>query len=120
MADLPADAFHVDLTNLVDPDVLAGHSIVVADGPLLSDLEDQMADAFGPALDSFDAGDLLDAAPDLGVPVLSSAIRVVRSGVRERKLLEHHGDQRRAAMNVASDVAIVGVASRQAAASGSV
>lgn len=108
MANLPADALHVDLTQAIDPDVLAAHSVVVADGLLMSDLHDQMADALGPVLDGFDAGDLLAAGSDLAVPVLGSAIRVVRSGMRERKLVEHHGDRRRAAANVASDVTIVG------------
>jgi hypothetical protein len=67
-----------------------------------------MADAFGPVLDSFDFTDLMDSAADLGIPVLGSVIRVVRSGMRERKLIAHHGDTRRAAANIASDVAIIG------------
>lgn len=108
MDGLPADAFHVDLSTPLDPDLLAEHSVVVADGLFLSDLQDQMADAFGPVLDSFDAGDLLDSAADLGIPVLGSALRVVRSGLREHKLIAVHGDKRRAAANVASDVGIVG------------
>jgi hypothetical protein len=108
MGGLPADAFHVDLGVPLDPDLLAEHSVVVADGLFLSDLQDQMADAFGPVLDSFDASDLLDSATDLGIPVLGSAIRVVRSGLRERKLVAIHGDRRRAAANVATDVGIVG------------
>lgn len=108
MEGLPADAFHVDLSAPLDPDLLAGHSVIVADGLFLSDLQDQMADAFGPVLSSFDAGDLLDGAADLGIPVLGSAVRVVRSGVREHRLVAHHGDKQRAAANIASDVAIVG------------
>lgn len=110
MQGLPADAFHVDLSQPLDPDLLADHSVVVADGLLLSDLQDQMADALGPVLESFDVTDLLDSAADLGVPVLGSAIRVVRSGMRERQLTAHHGDKRRAAANIASDVGIVGSA----------
>jgi hypothetical protein len=108
MTDLPADALHVDLSSPIDPDILAGHSVVVADGLLLSDLHDQMADAIGSIFDSFDGGDLLDSAADLGVPVLGSVVRVIRSGVREQKLVAYHGSKRRAAENIACDVAIIG------------
>ncbi|MBB2988118.1 hypothetical protein [Terracoccus luteus] len=108
MDGLPADAFRVDMSQPFEPDVLAHHSVVVADGLVLSDLHEQMADAIGLALDGFDVTDLMDTAGDLGIPVLGSAIRVVRSGIREHKLMEHHGDKSRAMRNIATDVGVVG------------
>jgi hypothetical protein len=107
MQGLPDDALHVDLTAPIDPDILTGHSVIVADGLSLSDLQDSMADALGPALASYDAGDLLDSAGDLAVPLLGTAVRVVRAGVREQRLTAHHGDTGRAVRNVATDVTLV-------------
>lgn len=108
MDGLPDDAFHVDLSQPFDTDVLAEHSIIVADGLLLSDLQDTMADAFGAALSSFGIDDVLDTAADLGVPVLGTAVRVVRSGIRESKLRAVHGDNARALRNIGTDVALTG------------
>ena len=109
MANLPDEAIHLDLSQPFDPDVLAGHSIIVADGLSLSGIQDQMADAIGPHLASYDWSDWLDQAGDvLPIPVLGSAIRVVRSGIREGRLAAEHGDSNRAIKNVATDVAIVG------------
>lgn len=108
MAGLPPDALHVDLSAPIDPDILAGHSVVVADGLSLSDLHDNLADAIGPTLDSYDAGDLLDSAGDLAVPVLGTVIRVIRSGIREQRLTAHHGSNSRAVKNVATDVTMIG------------
>jgi hypothetical protein len=108
MAGLDPDALHVDLTQPFDPDLLAGHSVIVADGLLLSDIHDHIADALGPMADGYDLGDALDAASDLGVPVLGTVVRVVRSGIREQRLAEYHGDRRRAVANVASDATIIG------------
>jgi hypothetical protein len=108
MAGLPDDALHLDLSQPFDVDVLAEHSVIVADGLLLSDLHDQLADAFGPILGGLDPGDLVDSASELGIPVLGSAVRVVRSGFREQKLHAHHQDLGRTIGNIAADVGIVG------------
>ena len=53
MTGLPSDAAHVDLSHAFDPNILADHSIIVADGLSLSDIHDSMADALGPAMDGY-------------------------------------------------------------------
>lgn len=108
MDGLPDDAVHVDLSAPFDTDLLAEHSVIVADGLLLSGLQDTMADAFGAALSSFGVDDVTDTAANLGVPVLGTAVRVVRSGMRENKLRAVHGDTARAMRNVGTDVALTG------------
>ncbi len=108
MHGLPEDALHLDLTQPFDPNLLAEHSVIVADGLLMSDLQDSMADAFGPSLASFGAEDLADGAGDLAVPGLGSVLRVVRSGIRENKLRAVHGDDARAWRNIGTDAALVG------------
>ena len=108
MDGLPADALHVDLAAPIDPDILAEHSVVVADGMTLSHLHEQMADALGPAMDSFDPSDLLDSAEVIAIPGISTALRVVVSGIREQRLIAHHGSAGRAFSNVASDAALTG------------
>ncbi|MGY1709136.1 hypothetical protein ACI8AC_06450 [Geodermatophilus sp. SYSU D00758] len=112
-ADIPQDALHVDLSEPFDVAMLDGHHVIVAEGLTLSGAEDALADAFGPAVGRInDAGDVLDAAssalPDATLPVLGSAIRVVRSGMKESALLKHHGDTGRLIKNVTTDVAVTG------------
>lgn len=107
MAGVPKDALHLDLSKPFDPDLLSEHGIFVADGLLLSDLQDAMADAFGPSLDSFATSDLLDVG-DAAVPGLGTAVRVVRSCIREHGLLAVHGDSARMWKNIGTDAAFVG------------
>lgn len=108
MANLPSDAVHVDLTKPFDTDLLADHSVVVADGLLLSDIQDSLADAHGIDLESFDLSDLGNDMTDGVVPGIGTALLVVRSGIREIGLISEHGQRARAVKNVATDAAIVG------------
>lgn len=107
MQGLPEDALRLDLSQPFDPDLLADHSVIVADGLMLSDLQDSMADAFGPGLHSFSAEDLFDSTSEVALPMLGSAVRVVRSGVRENRLRKIHGDDGRALRNIGTDVTLV-------------
>ncbi|WP_156036452.1 hypothetical protein [Blastococcus sp. URHD0036] len=112
-ANIPSDALHVDLSKPFDVAMLDGHHVIVADGLTLSGAEDALMDAFGPAAGGIHgAGDLGDAASsalqDTALPVLGSAIRVVRSGFREGALLKHHGDTGRLVKNITTDVAVTG------------
>ncbi|WP_139173609.1 hypothetical protein [Geodermatophilus telluris] len=112
-ANIPQDALHVDLSEPFDVAMLDGHHVIVAEGFTLSGAEDALTDAFGPVVGGIhDAGDLGDAASaavhDAAFPVLGSAIRVVRSGIREGALLKHHGDTGRLVKNVGTDVAVTG------------
>jgi hypothetical protein len=108
MQGLPTDALRLDLTQPFDPDLLAEHSVIVADGLLLSDLQDALADALGPSLASYGVDDLFDGAGEAVVPGLGSVIRVVRSGIREHRLEGVHGDSGRKWRNIGTDASYVG------------
>jgi hypothetical protein len=112
-ANIPQDAVHVDLSQPFDVAKLDGHVVIVAEGFTLSGAEDALSDAFGPMAGNIhhvlDVGDAATAAmQDATFPVLGSAIRVVKSGIREGALLKHHGDTGRVVKNVAADVAATG------------
>jgi hypothetical protein len=112
-ANIPQDALHVDLSEPFNVAMLDGHHVIVAEGFTLSGAEDALTDAFGTLAGGIhDAGDVAEAATaaaqDAAFPVLGSAIRVVRSGIREGALLKHHGDTGRVVKNVATDVAVTG------------
>lgn len=108
-AHLPADALHVDLAQPFDPSILDGHAVIVADGLHLSGIEASLGDSFGDVIGGhLDLADVLSDLQDAGIPVIGSAIRVVRSGIRENKLRGVHGDTGRMIKNVATDVVIVG------------
>lgn len=46
-ATIPADALHVDLSELFDMPALDGHTVVIADALTLSGIEDHLAGPFG-------------------------------------------------------------------------
>lgn len=108
MEGLPADALTIDLSQPFDPELLADHSIIVADGLLLSDLDGAMADALGPALGGLEVGDLTDGLGDGVLPGVGAAIRVVVSGRRQHQLLRFHGDRSRAIRSTLTDASLTG------------
>ena len=100
---------HVDLSQPFDPAMLDGHAVVVADGLSLSGIQDNLGDSFVDVVGGhLDVGDVLGDAADMGIPVVGSAIRIVRSGIREGKLLGVHNDPVRMAKNIAIDVGAIG------------
>jgi hypothetical protein len=108
-ANIPSDAFHVDFSQPFDPAILDGHSVILSDGLALGGMEDALGDAFGDAVGGdFDAADLFDNVEALGIPVIGTAIRVVRSGMREGALVDVHNSKTRMIKNIATDVTLVG------------
>jgi hypothetical protein len=103
--NVPADALHLDFSELFDPSVLDGHEVIVAEGLDASGAADAWEGAVGVMAGGVDLGDMADVAFDSAVPGVGSAVRVAMSGYKRRKALADEQTRARAAVRVTQDAA---------------
>lgn len=105
-ANLPEDAITIDFADPgLDPSMLDGHDVIVAQGLDAAGAAGAWDDALGGLADGVDVADFGDLAGDLAIPGVGSAIRVVSTGAKRRAALGEERTRAEAGRRVAQDAA---------------